>query len=344
MHGSAARSRPLVTGVAPARSSRPSNLTMSDAELPTRPPVVLIANDQEWSARSIESILGPSGYAVLRAYTGQQALDLARSTQPDLVILDERMSDIRGTDVCRLLRDDPRFGAHTPVLITTADSADRDQVLAAYGAGAWDFFALPFDGEALLLKIGTYVRAKREVDRVRDQSLLDELTGLYNMRGLARRAREIGAEAFRHRNALACVAIAADQEPAAYSPAVMEELAERVVEHLGRLMRRVGRGSDAIGRMGQTEFAIIAPATETDGAMRLVERLQRVVDDTPLHLGGESRPIRIRAGYCAVPDYTESSVDAVEMLLRAASALRTLRTEDRGGVRSYDEVSVSIGR
>jgi CheY-like chemotaxis protein len=51
-------------------------------------PLVLIANDQEWSARSLESILGPNGYAVVRAYTGQQALERARTSQPDIIILD----------------------------------------------------------------------------------------------------------------------------------------------------------------------------------------------------------------------------------------------------------------
>ena len=62
-------------------------------------PLVLIANDQEWSARSLESILGPSGYSVVRAYTGQQALERARTSQPDLIILDAQMPDMHGFDV-----------------------------------------------------------------------------------------------------------------------------------------------------------------------------------------------------------------------------------------------------
>ncbi|HEX5831752.1 MAG TPA: response regulator [Gemmatimonadaceae bacterium] len=318
---------------------------MHDSEMPIRPPMVLIANDQEWSARSLESILGPSGYAVLRAYTGRQALELARSTQPDLVILDERMPDVRGMEVCRMLREDPRFGDHTPVLLTTADSADRAQMLAAYEAGAWEFVTLPFDSAALLLRIGTYVRAKREVDRVRDQSLLDELTGLYNMRGLARRARELGADAFRHRHALACVAIAPEAEAPFGSGAPVEPSdreSDRVVEHLGRVVRRVGRVSDVVGRLGYSELAIIAP-TEPSGVVRLVERIQEAADQTPLEIDGAPRQLRIRAGYYAVPDYAESSVDAVEMLLRAASALRHARSagaDDRP--RAFDEIPLPL--
>jgi two-component system, cell cycle response regulator len=83
-------------------------------------PLVLIANDQEWSARSLESILGPSGYSVVRAYTGQQALERARTAQPDLIILDAQMPDVHGFEVCRLLRSDPRFSATTPIVITTS--------------------------------------------------------------------------------------------------------------------------------------------------------------------------------------------------------------------------------
>jgi CheY-like chemotaxis protein len=77
---------------------------MPESRRPSRPPLVLIANDQEWAARSVESILEPSGYAVLRAYNGRQAFDLACSARPDLVMLDYRLPDTDGVEVCRRLR------------------------------------------------------------------------------------------------------------------------------------------------------------------------------------------------------------------------------------------------
>ena len=48
----------------------------ADPAIASRPLLVLIANDQEWSARSLETILGPHGYAVVRTYNGRQTLDL----------------------------------------------------------------------------------------------------------------------------------------------------------------------------------------------------------------------------------------------------------------------------
>ena len=50
---------------------------MPEREKARHAPLVLIANDQEWSARSLESILVPKGYEVVRAYTGRQALEQA---------------------------------------------------------------------------------------------------------------------------------------------------------------------------------------------------------------------------------------------------------------------------
>ncbi len=303
-------------------------------------PLVLIANDQEWSARSLESILGPSGYSVVRAYTGQQALERARTAQPDVIILDAQMPDMHGFEVCRALREDPRFGATTPIVITTSGPSGRTQRLEAYRAGAWEFLGQPLDGESLLLRLDTFLRCKREVDGLREESLLDPATGLYNMRGLARRAKEIGAEAFRRRDPVACVVFSPDPEPAAEEEAEPNgEEAARTADHLGLLFRQAGRASDAIGRLGHSEFAVIAPATGPEAALRLVRRLGATVESLPIPVRGGERCVRLRAGYCAVPDFAEASVDAVELLLRATTALRDLKREGDGErVRAFEQV------
>jgi diguanylate cyclase (GGDEF)-like protein len=302
-------------------------------------PLVLIANDQEWSARSLESILGPNGYAVVRAYTGQQALERARTSQPDIIILDAQMPDMHGFEVCRSLRSDPRFSSTTPIVITTSGPSGRTQRLEAYRCGAWEFLGQPLDGEALLLKLGTFLESKRQVDILREENLLDSGTGLYNMRGLARRAREIGADATRRREALACVVFAPESD-LDDDEAGGDELA-RMSDQVGAVLREVGRVSDAIGRLGITEFAVIAPATGTDGALRLVDRLGGAVEATRMPVRGGERSVRIKAGYCAVPDFADAAVDATELLLRATTALRDLKMRGDGDrIRAFEQVSV----
>jgi PleD family two-component response regulator len=306
---------------------------------PAASPLVLIANDQEWSARSLESILGPNGYAVVRAYTGQQALERARTSQPDIIILDAQMPDIHGFEVCRALRSDPRFSSTTPIVITTSGPSGRTQRLEAYRCGAWEFLGQPLDGEALLLKLHTFLQSKRQVDLLREENLLDSGTGLYNMRGLARRAREIGSDAIRRREALACVVFAPESELETGDEEAPEEELVRMSDQVGAVFRQVGRVSDAIGRLGPTEFAVIAPATGADGAVRLVNRLGGAVEATRTPVRGGERSVRVKAGYCAVPDFAESSVDAVELLLRATTALRDLKSGGEGDrIRAFEQV------
>ncbi|MDH4132907.1 MAG: response regulator [Gemmatimonadota bacterium] len=285
---------------------------MSDTSQPGRPPLVLIANDQEWSARSLESILAPNGYAVLRAYTGNQALERAREGRPDLIILDAQMPDIQGYEVCQRLRQDPDFNPATPIIITTAGPSGRAQRLEAYRAGAWEFLGQPLDGESLLLKLETFLAAKRMADRAGAEPLVDAASGLYSSRGLSRRAREIGSEVSRRREPLTCIVFTVEAEPD-------QDGAGAAVERVADVLRRQGRASDAIGRLGHAEFAIVAPATQADGVRRLLDRLEQAISpvaDTPA--------LKLRAGYYSVPNMAAAKVAPLEMLLRATAALRDL--------------------
>ena len=73
----------------------------------------------------------------------------------------------------------------------------------------------------------------------------------------------------------------------------------------------------------------------------MMQRIQEAMDAEPTSIGHAALKLRIRAGYCAVPDFSESTVDAVEMLLRATTALRYLRTEESGSrIRAFEEVPI----
>ena len=292
------------------------------------PPLVVIANSQEWHTRSLESILGPHGYAVLRAYTGQQALERCRSARPDIIIIDTDLPDIDGLEICRSLREDPLVSRSTPILVTCPGHSTRKDRLAALRAGAWEFLGSALDSEELPLRLDAYVSAKFESDRARDESLLDQLTGLYNVQGLARRARELGSLAFRHHKPLACVVFS--PVPASAQAGSASEAATLVsAERLAKVLRERTRLCDATGRLGPTEFAVIAQGTDAAGAVLLAERLmegmQSALPGDLIH--GE---MRVAAGFDAVPNYHESPLDPAEMLVRATMAMRQSRAATGG--------------
>lgn len=294
---------------------------MTDSTARARPPLTLIANSQEWHSRSLESILGPHGYAVLRAYTAKQAIERARSARPDLIILDTDLPDRDGFEVCREIRASAIVSPATPILITSPGHTSRQKRLDALKAGAWDFIGSALDGEELPLRLDAYIRAKREVDHAREESLLDELTGLYNVRGLARRARELGSQAFRHKEPFACIVLT----PLGDGDASLDETSAAVIESLARVMRETGRSSDAVGMLGPGEFAVVAHDTDAAGAVRLAQRLAEAAS-----AAGNVPLFRMAAGYDAVQDYHASPIEPSDMLMRASMAMRMSRSDSPG--------------
>ena len=307
-----------------------------------RPALVLIADDQEWMSRSIESILQPAGFAVLRAFTGRQCLALAERAEPDAVILNLHLPDMDGFDVLRALRNVPNAD-RMPRLAFSWDVAGRAERLRALEAGAWAVYTQPLDADLFINQLRTFVAAHRSVDTATDLGLLDPESGLYNARGLARRAREVGAEAQRRHEPLTCVAFA--PEVSGVESRLVEEVLERTVERLVEIVTRTGRVSDAIGRLGRTEFAAVLPFTEAEGAVRMIERLQEALaheEGGAARLGTEPSP-RLRAGYASVADFSDAASDPVELLLRAAAAMRHARTSGPGqAIRSYDDLPTAF--
>ena len=297
---------------------------MPDRQPLNRPPLTLIVNSQEWHARSLESILGPHGYAVLRAYNGKQAIERALSARPDLIFIDTDLPDRDGFDLCRELRSHSSISACTPILMTSSGNPSRQKRIDAFKAGAWDFIGSALDGEELPLRLDSLVRAKQEADRIREDSLLDEITGLYNLRGLARRARELGSQAFRDKEAFACLVIT----PVAVAPllgASQDFVETAVLERLAKVLRSTGRTSDIVGTLGPGEFAIITQGTDSAGIERLAQRL---ADAAAAIFGTEG--IRVAIGYDAVPNYSESPIDPTDMLTRASSAMQASRVQAMG--------------
>lgn len=280
-----------------------------------RPFVILLATESEIDSRAWRSVLETNGYAVLDTRSGRSALQLAREHCPDVVVLDAVFGNETGAQLCRELSGDPGFDLATPIILIAAHGMSREERLAAYSSGAWEVCSLPLDGSALLLKLQTFLRAKQSVDRLRETSLVDASTGLYNRNGLQRRARELAADAARHSEPLACIA---------FTPTRVdhpeEELDGATMLRLAQQCRHVARGSDVMGRIGAQEFALLAPGTDATGAVQMIDRLEAGLDaGTLADVAGES--IRLRAAYCATPNLAESALGPMDMLVRASVAL-----------------------
>lgn len=115
---------------------------------------ILVVEDERAVARGLEYGLAKEGFAVAIADTGQKGLDMARTRKPHLILLDIRLPDINGFDVCRKLRAE---GLRQPILMLTARDESVDKVLGLE-LGADDYVVKPYDMRELISRIRALLR------------------------------------------------------------------------------------------------------------------------------------------------------------------------------------------
>jgi diguanylate cyclase (GGDEF)-like protein len=136
-------------------------LTMQDGDVTG---TVLVVDDSPEVSRLLELILTRAGYRVVVAADGRQAVDLARSVRPDLLVLDVMMPEMDGLAVTRLLRADPQL-ANVSIIMLTARGLAADK-LEGLTAGADDYMAKPFDPGELLARVRGALRRARALQGV----------------------------------------------------------------------------------------------------------------------------------------------------------------------------------
>jgi two-component system KDP operon response regulator KdpE len=114
---------------------------------------ILVIDDEPQIVRALRVSLSSHGYEVLTAANGEEALDLAATTPPDVVILDLGLPGLDGLEVCRTLRE----WSPAPILVLSARAEERQKV-AALDLGADDYITKPFGMDELLARLRAALR------------------------------------------------------------------------------------------------------------------------------------------------------------------------------------------
>ena len=224
-----------------------------------RPARILAVDDKPENIRLLEAVLAPSGYEVIAASSGDEALVKVREQTPDLILTDIVMPGMTGYELCRRLRADPAT-AFLPIVTLTASGGEEKR--EALDAGADDFVAKPFDKTELLARVRSLLRVKRYYDDL--ASALDRQTAIGEV------LRTIGSSAFR-----------------------LEPVLEAVAKHAARLCD--ARDVIIWRTMGDAYVLAVAPELNAEVVTRAVEgRRMPIGSDTLVgraHL--EKRPIQV---------------------------------------------------
>ncbi len=142
-------------------------------EPPQRPTRILVVDDEARNVKLIETLLQVQGYATISAGNGTEALAMALSEQPDLILLDVMMPDMDGFETVARLKADPRTRPVPVIMVTALD--DRDSKLRALDAGAEEFLSKPIDRADLTVRVRNLLRLKEYGDFLADHSRILEV-------------------------------------------------------------------------------------------------------------------------------------------------------------------------
>jgi signal transduction histidine kinase len=196
-----------------------------------RTPVVLNVNDNEGARYMTSLMLRRAGFDVLEAPDGASALGLAEQL-PDVIVLDVRLPDIDGFEVCRRIRANPRT-ARLKVLHTSATFVTLDKKVQGLEVGADGYLSQPFEMQELIATVHSLIRLSRAEFGLHDRA--EQL-----LEASRRKDEFLAMLAHELRNPLsainACLPLLTQQAAASDREARARDIVERQVLHLGKLV------------------------------------------------------------------------------------------------------------
>ena len=115
---------------------------------------ILVVEDQEDNRQILRDLLASSGFLMIEAHDGQQALAMARSQRPDLILMDIQLPVVDGYEATRSIKRDPEL-KHIPVIAVTSYALSGDEERARE-AGCDAYVAKSYSTRHLLAKIGQF--------------------------------------------------------------------------------------------------------------------------------------------------------------------------------------------
>lgn len=274
-----------------------------------RRPRLLAIDDSEMIHRLLKARLKSERLEIHSATSGDQGVALAKSLQPDVVLLDIDMPGVDGFAVLRELKSDPL--THEIPVIFLSGEATTEAKIRGLEMGAHDYVLKPFDIGELRARVRSAVRIRLLIKMLAQMAQIDGLTGLWNRTYFDQRLAEETATALRHGTPLSLVLCDLDHFKEV-NDTCGHPFGDQVLEEFSRILNR-GRSSDISCRYGGEEFAIILPHTAAADAAHVAERYRLALHErTWPQLSGE--PVTASFGVtelCLADDKTPKGILAL---------------------------------
>jgi diguanylate cyclase (GGDEF)-like protein len=272
---------------------------------------ILVVDDNPQNIQLAATHLKEEGYRIAFSQHGLDAIEKAKNTVYDLILLDIMMPEIDGFEVCSRIKALPEY-KDIPIIFLTA-KADKQSIVRGLDAGAVDYVAKPFFGKELLARVRTHLRirafqekleeinaemnrellksmkmaedlekAQAELQQVNrqlyDRATKDPLTGLFNRRkmiDLLEYERERSKRKKTSYSVIICDIDHFKKVNDSYGHDCGDLILQQVTEKVCEMIRE----QDQLARWGGEEFLLLLPETDEEGAHTLSEKVRKSIED-----------------------------------------------------------------
>jgi diguanylate cyclase (GGDEF)-like protein len=271
---------------------------------------ILVIDDDESVCTIIKRMIEKHGHRVESVLSGTAALEMIKINSYDIIITDIRLPDIDGLEI---LREVKAVNSDTDVIVITGYSSIESAV-ECMKAGALDYIPKPVNFDHLTIVIDKAVerkeliKAARERDMYRTQSLTDGLTGLFNFKYFHDTLVRKIAKCLRTGEHFSMLMIDIDNFKTV-NDIHGHQAGNQVLKEIAGLLTSNCREYDVIARYGGEEFAIILPLAKIDSASRLSDRILRAISSARFNPLTEA--VTVSIGISGFPLHATTAEDLI---------------------------------
>lgn len=315
------------------------------------PPSILIVDDTPTNLHILLNVLEQHGYEVRCVRTGAMALIGIQASAPDLIVLDIRMPDMDGYEICQTLKANAQT-SEIPIIFLSALEQPFDKV-KAFEVGGADYITKPFQVEEVLVRINHQLTI-RNLQQQRKQLIaaleqanleleslaaLDDLTQVANRRRFDNYLELEWQRAAREQLPLSLILADIDYFKR-YNDSWGHLAGDRCLQIVAQTIRAIPqRPSDLVARYGGEEFTILLPNTDATGAAQIAETIRQSIEQLrfPHALLEVDQSITLSLGVASlVPVPNSSSIQLIEL---ADQALYNAKAQGRNIVCVKDSIA-----
>jgi len=270
---------------------------------------ILMVDDDPATVRVMGRIL--AGMGPLRfADSGLEALQMARESPPDLILLDAEMPGMSGFDVCRKLKAYPEL-AEIPVIFITSH-AEAEFEVAGFELGAADFIAKPVNPPLMLARVKTQLRFKHMADEMRHVAMVDGLTGVANRRCFDETLSREWQRSRRGAQPMSLLMIDIDHFKQ-FNDHYGHPAGDTCLRAVAQSLVAAGlRPADRVARFGGEEFAVLLPETARAGAEHMAHRVLDAIEALaiPHQASATALHVTVSVGVACYDDASNGWIEA----------------------------------